>query len=146
MPSLSSLASSGLGLLRRCLSLRSRRVFNPGSLSLRGEILEAKLPLTGDLGGHHVFAPGTSVAYMEQFHSEEEFNLGPNGTGDGSGSGERWTRTATNGGGLGQGDPTVVTWSIVRDGGAISGGTSNLVSPISMVKRTATVTSPTSLG
>lgn len=33
----------------------------------------------------------------------------------------RWTVTATNGGGLTQGDPTVLTWSIVPDGTSIFG-------------------------
>ncbi|MEM7351398.1 MAG: hypothetical protein AAF657_11365, partial [Acidobacteriota bacterium] len=35
--------------------------------------------------------------------------------------GDRWSVTATNGGGLGQGDPTVLTWSIVPDGTSIFG-------------------------
>lgn len=34
---------------------------------------------------------------------------------------QRWSSTATNGSGLSQGDPTVVRWSIVPDGTAISG-------------------------
>ena len=35
--------------------------------------------------------------------------------------GGRWTTTATNGGGLGQGDPTTLTWSYVADGTFING-------------------------
>jgi len=35
--------------------------------------------------------------------------------------GNRWSNTATNGGGLGQGDPTTLTWSIVPDGTSIHG-------------------------
>ena len=34
----------------------------------------------------------------------------------------RWSTTATNGGGLGQGDPTTLTWSFVPDGTGFSGG------------------------
>lgn len=34
--------------------------------------------------------------------------------------GARWTSTATNGGGLNQGDPTTLTWSIIPDGTPIS--------------------------
>ncbi len=34
----------------------------------------------------------------------------------------RWTSTATDGGGLGQGDPTTITWSVVPDGTSISSG------------------------
>ena len=33
----------------------------------------------------------------------------------------RWTRTATDGGGLQQGDPTTITWSIAPDGTSIEG-------------------------
>ena len=36
--------------------------------------------------------------------------------------GSRWTTTATNGGGLGQGDPTTLTWSFVPDGTTIING------------------------
>jgi hypothetical protein len=35
---------------------------------------------------------------------------------------DRWTTTATNGGGLSQGDPTTITWSIVPDGTALPFG------------------------
>ncbi|MEQ9407474.1 MAG: Calx-beta domain-containing protein [Fuerstiella sp.] len=35
---------------------------------------------------------------------------------------DRWTRTATDGSGLGQGDPTTLTWSFVADGTSITGG------------------------
>lgn len=34
----------------------------------------------------------------------------------------RWSSTATNGGGLGQGDPTTLTWSFVPDGTGFSNG------------------------
>ena len=36
--------------------------------------------------------------------------------------GNRWTTTATSGSGLGQGDATTITWSIIPDGTTISGG------------------------
>ncbi len=36
--------------------------------------------------------------------------------------GNRWTTTATNGGGLGQGDPTTLTWSVAPDGTLIPSG------------------------
>ena len=39
----------------------------------------------------------------------------------------RWSFTATDGGGLGQGDPTNLTWSIVPDGTSTPSGVSNLV-------------------
>ena len=61
--------------------------------------------------------------------------------------GSRWSRTATDGSGLGQGDATTVTWSIVPDGtavpamGGISGESSdpsNLVSFLSSIYGTVT--------
>ena len=43
--------------------------------------------------------------------------------------GTRWNRTAVDGAGLSQGDPTTITWGFVPDGTAISGvGTSDLIS------------------
>ena len=33
----------------------------------------------------------------------------------------RWYRTASNGSGLGQGDPTTITWSVIPDGTPIPG-------------------------
>lgn len=41
----------------------------------------------------------------------------------------RWTSTATNGGGLRQGDPTTLTWSIVPDGVAIAGAIGEQAAP-----------------
>ena len=57
------------------------------------------------------FAPGTSQEVIDSFYAENggqpepEYRLQT-----------RWTATATNGGGLMQGDPTTITWSIVPDG------------------------------
>ncbi|MDT0556656.1 T9SS type A sorting domain-containing protein [Patiriisocius hiemis] len=70
------------------------------------------------------FAPGTRQEYIDQFYSnrnpfgnslqlssEMRFNLAG-----------RWQSTATDGGGLGQGDVTTLTWSYVPDGTAIGNG------------------------
>jgi uncharacterized membrane protein len=43
--------------------------------------------------------------------------------------GNRWTTTATNGGGLGQGDPTTLTWSFIPDGTTIPGGSQGAGEP-----------------
>ena len=40
----------------------------------------------------------------------------------------RWTATATSGGGLSQGDPTILTWSIIPDGTDANGGPGNVPS------------------
>ncbi|MHC4993810.1 MAG: Ig-like domain-containing protein [Planctomycetota bacterium] len=82
--------------------------------------LEAALEVEVDHPGHgepgHVcpiFAPGTPIEMVEQFH---DYDLGgdigffqehPSG---------RWTTTLTDGSGLRQGDATTLTWSIVPDG------------------------------
>jgi len=71
------------------------------------------------------FAPGTPVSEMEATTAEvgtlgyatsllapEQFQFS---------DGNRWSATATDGGGLGQGDPTTLTWSIVPDGTSIFG-------------------------
>jgi Secretion system C-terminal sorting domain/Matrixin len=66
------------------------------------------------------FAPDTEQAYIENFYNtqnaienslglpQNEFNLG-----------NRWSTTATDGGGLNQGDITTLTWSYVPDGTTI---------------------------
>jgi hypothetical protein len=56
------------------------------------------------------FAPGTPVEVVEAFDTlmfsdENRFQLN-----------NRWSSTALSGGGLGQGDPTIITWSLVPDG------------------------------
>jgi len=69
------------------------------------------------------FAPDTDRAFVEAFYANRtaiqnslgietnRFNLG-----------NRWNSTATNGGGLGQGDITTLTWSYVPDGTTIGNG------------------------
>lgn len=70
---------------------------------------------------HICFAAGTDPAYADaitqqygyqatQVEGGEAFELAP-----------RWAATATDGGGLSQGDPTTITWSYVPDGTSIAG-------------------------
>ena len=71
------------------------------------------MPLSSESHGDHVhgvFAPGTPDEYV--LENSDTPVSDPNAFRLGS----RWSTTATNGGGLGQGDPTIVTWSIVPDG------------------------------
>jgi hypothetical protein len=42
---------------------------------------------------------------------------------------DRWSYTATDGGGLSQGDPTTLTWSVVPDGTSIGSGVGELAGP-----------------
>jgi len=61
-----------------------------------------------------LFAPGTSEAVVDAYEHA-------GAPGDPFRTVDRWNGTATDGFGLGQGDPTTVTWSIVRDGVSIDG-------------------------
>ncbi len=74
------------------------------------------------------FAPGTDLALVDTLH--KRFNDSRLRTSLDLGGGprdfqfddpDRWSTTATNGGGLGQGDPMTLTWSIVPDGTSIFG-------------------------
>jgi hypothetical protein len=71
------------------------------------------------------FAPGTSQEYVNEVTSR--YAAGPDPLFQtGSDIAEfqldsRWSTTATNGSGLGQGDPTILTWSYIPDGTNISG-------------------------
>lgn len=83
------------------------------------------------------FAPGTPQEVVERAYShgglESEahslsdpdsfrFRLNP-----------RWSSTATDGSGLGQGDPTVLTWGFVPDGTSISGGVGEPSAPSNLI-------------
>ncbi|MCA9085082.1 MAG: matrixin family metalloprotease, partial [Planctomycetaceae bacterium] len=66
---------------------------------------------------HAVFAPGTPLDYV---NSVNDYVGEAGGTGpDAFNLASRWSTTATSGSGLTQGDPTILTWSIVPDGTAI---------------------------
>ena len=82
------------------------------------------------------FAPGSDHKLVEKAHvafweSRLRTSLDPPVTVDGFtfSDGDRWTTTATNGGGLSQGDPTTLTWSIVPDGTSIFGYNGEPTSP-----------------
>ncbi len=73
------------------------------------------------------FAPGTDPALVERAHrrfADSRIRTSLQSPGNDRfqfADGNRWSTTATNGGGLTQGDPTVLTWSIVPDGTSIFG-------------------------
>ena len=73
------------------------------------------------------FAPDTDPKVMEDFYKNRtalENSLGLNQDSDNSrfNLGNRWFTTASDGGGLGQGDFTTLTWSYVPDGTPIGNG------------------------
>jgi uncharacterized repeat protein (TIGR01451 family) len=81
------------------------------------------------------FAPGTDPAYVEQLYRQLQtdapvvqlFQFDPS---------FRWDATATNGGGLPLGAPTVLTWSVVPDGTFIpSGFTGDVAGPSTLRAR-----------
>lgn len=121
----------------RLESLETRAVFDahlPLAACLADNADNNPAPLVGPhLAGHEpthvVFAPDTApeimAAYEDLAHQEgfDFFNFG---------DGSRWNRTSRSGSGLGQGDATIVTWSIAPDGTPIGsfngepGGPNNL--------------------
>jgi hypothetical protein len=89
-----------------------------------------------------LFAPGTSQAYAQ--HVRDAFaNISWPSNPSGSGPeafqlfSQRLTRTATNGAGLLQGDPTTVTWGFVREGTQLVGDPSipEATSPSILISR-----------
>lgn len=111
------------------------------------ETLEARLPMASDLGldadpwqwqPYHpaavaVYAPDTDPKVLQ---------LRPDALGPKPGEQvssfqfndtSRWSSTATNGGGLTQGDPTTITWGIVPDGTPVSGFNGEPASPSNLI-------------
>ncbi|MEM1070710.1 MAG: matrixin family metalloprotease, partial [Planctomycetota bacterium] len=142
--------------------LRRRSRLNQSILpakNLRVEQLESRLLLhaAGLFEAHALFAPGTSIEYADEVHqlahqiAQEYSSDDTSGHAHGDGcccpdcsavssiaqfqfnDGNRWGGTTQSGGGLGQGDPTVVTWSIVPDGTNINGFVGEAASPSNLV-------------
>src|SRR5262245_819365 len=86
---------------------------------------EYLLPQLEPLQVDPVFAPGTSASVAAEYDIN---SLGGFDNFTFSDS-DRWTRTATSGGGLAQGAATIVTWSIVPDGTAVAGYDGEPASP-----------------
>ncbi len=72
------------------------------------------------------FATGTPIEVVQQTYERMAFSQPLNSLVPPAGPdyvlANRWSATATDGGGLGQGDPTTLTWSIVPDGTWIPSG------------------------
>jgi hypothetical protein len=93
--------------------------------------LPAPLPAAGAGPSPAIcFAPGTTPAQMQAalrraaaagVPAPGPTSLAPAGQSFQFGDGDRWSATASNGGGLRQGDPTTLTWSVVPDGTPVSG-------------------------
>ncbi len=75
------------------------------------------------------YAPGTSQAFVDATRERALWTPASSPFSPDSGlkfqytDGDRWRSTATDGSGLGQGDPITLTWSIVPDGTADQSGT-----------------------
>lgn len=117
----------GLGLLAMFVVTTSTALASVDAATTAGGV-SATPPI------HAVFAPGTPRSYVDAFDDalvpadlaqlSVEATLGP-----------RWTRTATDGDGLGQGDPTTVTWGIAPDGTPIPGLVGEPSAPSNLVAR-----------
>ena len=84
------------------------------------------------------WAPGTSAATIAEFERREidsPFQISPYRV---IGQG-RWTRTATDGGGLMQGQPTTIRYSIVPDGTAIPGFGNEAAAPSNLQARLTSI-------
>ncbi|NNF07688.1 MAG: matrixin family metalloprotease [Candidatus Eisenbacteria bacterium] len=79
--------------------------------------------------------PAVVDAFIRNLPLGIEFSLNPSSAQLSS----RWSSTATNGTGLGQGDPTVLTWSIVPDGTNIDGFAGEPSSPSNLVARLGSI-------
>ena len=79
------------------------------------------------------FAPGTPREVVERAYSYRGMNRAPHSLSDDDPFlfrlNPRWSSTATDGSGLGQGDPTTITWGLVPDGLSISGAVGEPTSP-----------------
>ena len=116
---------------------RSRKNKMAVSSQLRTEVLEERALLTHAMPEiHTLFAEGTPdsvVAKYEHDHDEEETPIGEFNADD------RWGSTASDGGGLGQGDPTTLTWSIAADGTDIPGFNGEDAAPSNLVATLASI-------
>jgi hypothetical protein len=97
---------------------------DPAQRWLMGQLLNKREQEQGQLSV--CFAPGTDPARIQAFYARNP-HLAPFRLG------QRWTTTAVNGGGLSQGDPTTITWSIVPDGTSISGFAGEPTSPSNLI-------------
>ena len=95
------------------------------------------------------FAPGTSPTYVERVYRQLQVGEAPAVSLFQFNLGNRWSSTATNGGGLGQGFPTTLTWSVVPDGtfipSAFNGdpaGNSNLRARLNLIYGSQAVWQP----
>src|SRR5688572_23324190 len=93
-------------------------------------------PITPDPEPHDVacvvWAPDTPQSVVDDWEAsfhEEEPGFAAAGADINVVDGQRWTRTATNGSGLGQGHPSTITWSVVPDGTTLTGSVGEPAGP-----------------
>ena len=80
-----------------------------------------------------MFAPGTPDEYIDEVFQNEQDQYATQYAAGYRVAG-RWTRTATDGSGLQQGDPTTLTWGLLPDGTATdTSATSNLISRLDTI-------------
>ncbi|MGV6814148.1 MAG: matrixin family metalloprotease [Phycisphaerales bacterium] len=116
-PSPETLAhASATELLESMLSPELEASLTPEQITLARHI--ASLADEGKELPAMCFAPGTSSQFAYMIDTILDYHF----VSDDSNryqQGNRWSNTATNGGGLGQGDPTIITYSFAPDGAFI---------------------------
>ncbi len=134
------------------MARRDRGMSAPGNWIRRKQLgfekLEARLPLAADFAGDAGLRPATSYEPPPSAVYAPDIDpsvmqlrpdaLAANNNGERISNfqfsdNSRWSVTATNGGGLTQGDPTTITWSIVPDGTPISGFNGEAAAPSNLV-------------
>jgi hypothetical protein len=96
------------------------------------ELLENRALLTHVGAIDVLFAPGTAQSVIDA-HVANEAQAGASGFAEFNAD-DRWGSTAMNtGGGLGQGDPTTLTWSIADDGTNIPGFNGEADAPSNLI-------------
>ena len=79
-----------------------------------------------------LWAPDTPQSVVDDWEAlfhEEEPGFATAGADINVVDGQRWTRTATNGSGLGQGHPSTITWSVMPDGTTLTGNVGEPAGP-----------------
>lgn len=86
---------------------------------------------------HPIFAPGTPPEVIEAFLKRFPEHAGRpiNQNGFTFPDNNRWSTTATNGGGLSQGDPTTLTWGFIPDGTSMFGHIGEPTAPSNLIAR-----------
>jgi hypothetical protein len=103
--------------VNRCETVRPTRLFERLEERSLFSTHPLTLPLNPEEATHVLWAPDTPASVVESWENQ----FAALGADINTIDGDRWTNTATDGGNLGQGHPSTITWGVVPDGTPISG-------------------------